>query len=70
MTDLALNIYSRKIRRDDGKVTFEVLLGSLVLEALSEMHGHTLLHQLKNAIDTHTTAGATIIPTGEIGGKT
>lgn len=70
MTDLAINIYSRIIRQDGAKDKFEVLIGDLVLEALSPMHAHTLMHQLKTSIDTHTTAGATIIPTGELKGKT
>jgi hypothetical protein len=69
MTDLAILIYHRTTRFPDRKEKHEVLIGGLALEALSQMHAHTLVHQLKNSIDTHTTCGATVIPVIEIGEK-
>lgn len=65
MTHLAVMIYHRTTRLPGKKEKHEVLIGDLVLEALSPMHAHTLVQQLKNAIDTHTTCGATTVPVVE-----
>lgn len=65
MTDLTILIYHRTIRSPGKREKHEVMLGEIVLEALSPMHAHTLTLQLKNAIDSHTTCGATIVPVME-----